>query len=142
MKYLLIAVLVLSPLGVSLDAVAEQKILFCSEGYRSTESFAESRCLTACTIDCDLKGLLSNGWKIDTNMPKRITPPSNDVLELMYCECTGTQYVLSKSDNKEAGDTNINVELLKKEIELLKKENGMLQKENDALKTKGKNKKK
>jgi hypothetical protein len=145
MKYLLIAAMLISATSVPMVSFAEQKIVFCSEEYSAGNKYFMSKCGAACTTDCDLDNLLTNGWKIDTNMPKKIQPPSMTEVEaaLYGCVCKGTQYVLSNADNNSDDGTepNKNIELLKKEIELLKKENRMLKQENNLLTSKAKKKK-
>lgn len=130
MKYLLIVVLLLSALSVSMNAFAEQNIIFCAESIKARGAY-QSICQRLCSKDCGLDGLLKAEWKIDTTTAKDI-PSGMD-----GCTCVGVQYVLSKG----VPVTDNNTELLKKEIELLKKENEMLKKENDTLKAKGKKKK-
>jgi len=149
MKRLLIAVVV-TALGVSLDAFAEQKNVFCVETflYKPTHSddTNKSRCGNVCADrgDCNLKAFLADGWKIDESMAKNIPmtypkPLSQDTFFSGVCECSGTQYVLSKAVKINNTDKNTallekEIVLLKKEIELLKKENEMLKQENGALK--------
>ena len=147
MKYLLIAVLVLSASSVSQKAFAEQKIIFCAEsssyrkGYKS--DFGQSKCNDACAeeVDCGRDGLLSEGWKIDTTMQKeRIKEFSKKYPFVGDCTCKGTQYVLSMVEKKVEASQEVdkNIDLLKKEIELLKKENELLKQENSSLKSKKK----
>lgn len=136
MKYLLIAVVVLSAAIFSLEAFAEQKSIFCSETYKHGSSSEES-CQDGCSKKCDLNGLIADGWKIDTNMPREIIeqPSHGDGKMSIGCTCIGTQYVLSKTEKKVevAPGTDNSVEVIKKEVELLKKENEMLKKENQML---------
>lgn len=105
MKYLLIALLILFASGVSLDAFAtEQKIIFCADGYKyGYESVDADSCKKECFVACNLYSLLSDGWIIETKMPKEITNTEwkNYWLWQSGCTCTGTQYVLSK-DEKDA----------------------------------------
>lgn len=159
MKRFLIAVLVLSVLGVSLEAYAEQKIIFCGDtsSYQKSYQYDDDgrrQCNNFCALktkNCGLNDLLAEGWKIDANMVKTIPmelPPvpqsmeSSDfvkyVNEFMFsgtCSCSGTQLVLSKDEKKieVAPESDKNLELMKKEIELLKKENDMLRKDGEAL---------
>lgn len=148
MKNILTAMLVLSSLGVSLDAFAEQKIIFCGEtsSYRPyyKGDDGDRNCNNVCassTKNCGLDDLLARGWKIDANMAKTIPmkspePLAADTFFIGNCTCNGTHYVLSKEEKKieVAPEPDKNMELLKKEIELLKKENDMLKKDGEALK--------
>jgi hypothetical protein len=100
MKYLLIAILVLSASSVSLYAfAAEQKIIFCVEGYRYGNELSDAEsCKKECYVGCNINGLLSEGWKINTKMTKNITNNEwkNFLLFKSGCTCTGTEYALSK----------------------------------------------
>jgi len=146
MKYLLVAVLVLSASSASIDAFAEQKIIFCGETisyrkYDQSDSVGDVYCSAACKSepDCNRDGLLSEGWKIDITMPKSKRMTATQRFSFLgSCTLNGTQYVMSKAEMKVTQETDKNIELLKKEIELLKKENEILKQENDALKSKKK----
>ena len=100
MKYQFVAVLLLSVSFVSLDAFAtEQKIIFCVDGYKyGNESSDAESCKKECYVGCNLNGLLSDGWKIDTKITKDITNTEwkNFLLFKSGCTCTGTEYSLSK----------------------------------------------
>lgn len=163
MKRLLIAVLVLSALGASLEAYAEQKIVECGERYRfktnyGTEEMTQDVCKKVCATS-KIEDYLKDGWKIDSNQPTTFTPKIGDSLAMELskdmlknhgvnftaemvgwisedCVCLGTKYVLSKVEKKVevAPEPDKNLELMKKEIELLKKENDMLKKDSEALK--------
>jgi hypothetical protein len=102
MKYLLIAVLVLSASSISMDVfAAEQKIIFCAEGYKYGNELSDiDSCQKECFVKCELNGLLSDGWKIDTKMAKEITKETWKSFWFFQsgCTCTGTEYVLSKEE--------------------------------------------
>ena len=79
-------------------------------------------CQKACPTNCGLESLLSEGWKIDTNMPKRFNPDLwTDRHKTIFgdCTCKGTQYVMSKGDSKNDAVLK-EIDLLKREVELLK----------------------
>lgn len=104
MKYLVLAVLISFTAAVSADVcAAEQKSIFCAEGikYGNESSDAES-CKKECFVGCNLEGLLSEGWKIDTKRPKEITREKwiNFLLFESGCTCTGSEYVLTREENR------------------------------------------
>lgn len=145
MKCMLIVMLLLSALGVSQKALADQKIIFCTDTYKYGWATGQKSCGSKCDVDCGLNNLLQDQWKIDATTPKEII---KDNWMGVYsnqeygCTCVGTQYVLSKVEKISVAPKNdSNTALLEKEIELLKKENEMLKEENKALKAKGKKKK-
>ena len=104
MKYLLIAVLVVSAACVSPDAFAAgQQIIFCAEGFKyGNESSDADSCKKECFVGCNLTGLLSEGWEIDSKKPKEVT--KKEWLNFLFfesgCTCTGTEYVLTKEEEK------------------------------------------
>lgn len=142
MKYLLIAVLALSASSVSMDAFAVQKIIFCAETVtvRPYDATTVPLCEQKCGVDCRLDGLISEGWKIDTNMTKQVPLKEWPLEKFNQCICNGTQYVLSKVEKEVevAIGTDKDTEFLKKEIELLKKEIELLKQENQSLKARKK----
>ena len=104
MKYLIIAVLIVSASAVSADAFAAgQKIVFCAEGIKyGNESSDADSCKKECFVACSLNGLLSEGWEIDSKRPKDVTKTewTNFLFFKSGCTCTGTEYVLSKEGEK------------------------------------------
>ena len=105
MKYLIIAVLIVSASAVSADAFAAgQKIVFCAEGIKyGNESSDADSCKKECFVACSLNGLLSEGWEIDSKRPKDVTKTewTNFLFFKSGCTCTGTEYVLSKEGKRQ-----------------------------------------
>ena len=105
MKYLLIAVLIVSASAVSPDAFAAgQKIVFCAEGIKyGNESSDADSCKKECFVACSLNELLAEGWEIDTKRPKEIikTEWTNFLFFETGCTCTGTEYVLSIEEKRQ-----------------------------------------
>jgi hypothetical protein len=138
MKCMLIVMLLLSALGVSQKALADQKIVFCVDTYKYGWKTGKASCGPKCDVDCGLKYLLQDQWKIDATTPKEIIEENwwgFNSNEEHGCTCVGTQYVLSKVEKIDVAPRNdSNTALLEKEIELLKKENELLKKENEMQK--------
>jgi hypothetical protein len=104
LKYLLVAVLIVSASAVSADAFAGgRKVIFCAEGFKyGNESSDADSCKKECFVGCNLNGLLSEGWKIDTKKPREITREKwmNFLLFESGCTCTGTEYELTKGEER------------------------------------------
>jgi len=103
-KYLLIAVLIVSAPAVPPDAFAAgQRIVFCADGIKyGNESSDADSCKKECFVACSLNELLSEGWGIDSKKPKEVT--RTEWTSFLFfesgCTCTGTEYVLSKEEKR------------------------------------------
>ena len=104
MKYLLLAVLISSASAATAHVfAAEQKTIFCAEGIKyGNESSDADSCKKECFVGCNLEGLLSEGWKIDTKKTKEITREkwTNFLLFESGCTCTGSEYVLTREESR------------------------------------------
>jgi hypothetical protein len=124
------------------EAVAAQRIVFCADSIKTSNTTRSYRTATAeeCKDLCRrhapekcLEPYLEAGWKITSSTGKDLVQTLSE--NSGNCGCVGTEYVLTNSV-QQSPDTSTSPEETpdKREIQLLRKENELLRAEIEMLK--------